>query len=117
MSKNTETLISNAILKYLEKRHSCWFHKNVVAKARLGSGFFSNVGLGVGSADIIGCYKGRFVALEVKTPEGNLSEEQVKWGNMIRSRGGVFECVRCVLDVQRVLDDLDKGAYTPKLLS
>ncbi len=117
MSKNQETLISNAIIKHVQKNYpKVWIHKNVVAKAKLGSGFYSNVGIGVGSPDLILCVEGRFVGFETKTPEGKASDEQVKWGNMIRSKGGVYEIVRCIQDATRVLDSLAKGDYTASLL-
>ena len=36
-------------------------------------------GLAVGSADLIGCLNGRFVALEVKTSTGRATPEQRLW--------------------------------------
>lgn len=115
--KNEETLIANAIIKHVENNYpSAWIHKNVIAKCRLGSGFYSTVGLGVGSSDVIICFKGKFVAFEIKTQQGNLAEEQVKWGRMIRSKGGTYEVIRSVEDATRVLDALYLGVYTPTQL-
>jgi hypothetical protein len=51
-------------------------------------------GLGVGSADLVGCLAGRFVGLEVKTPDGRLTPEQERWAAMIRGKGGFVATVR-----------------------
>jgi hypothetical protein len=58
-------------------------------------------GLGDGSADLIGCYNGKFIALEVKTPGKHSRPNQVQWANMIRYNGGH---VAEVSSVEQALD-------------
>lgn len=55
-------------------------------------------GLGVGSADLIACVSGRFVALEVKTGDAKLTEDQEVWGEALRMVGGIYREVRSVED-------------------
>jgi hypothetical protein len=50
-----------------------------------------------GIADLVGIIFmkggcGRFFAIEVKTARGRLSEEQIKWGTIVRAMGGYY-CV------------------------
>jgi hypothetical protein len=53
-------------------------------------------GLGLGSADLVGLYKGRFVAVEVKSPTGRVSPEQEAWGRCVVKAGGVYVVARTV---------------------
>lgn len=57
-----------------------------------------------GSSDIIGIHHdGRFIAIEVKTGTGRLSEQQKNFRNMICRFHGVYVEARCVEDVQKAL--------------
>lgn len=47
-------------------------------------------GLGTGSADLIACVRGRFVAIEVKAPGKKLRPEQEMWGNVVTESGGLY---------------------------
>jgi hypothetical protein len=53
-------------------------------------------GLAVGSADLVGCLDGRFVALEVKTATGRAAPEQKLWLDLVRRYGGFAAIVRSV---------------------
>jgi hypothetical protein len=53
-------------------------------------------GLGVGSADVIVCHGGRFIAEEFKTPDGVQSPAQHAWEGWVKRAGGVYEVVRSV---------------------
>jgi hypothetical protein len=53
-------------------------------------------GLAVGSADLVGCLDGRFVALEVKTATGRVAPEQKLWLDLVRRYGGFAAIVRSV---------------------
>ena len=53
-------------------------------------------GLGVGSADVIVCHEGRFIAEEFKSVKGRLSEEQERWGSWVERAGGLYAPVRSV---------------------
>jgi hypothetical protein len=60
-------------------------------------------GLGVGSADVIVCAGGRFVALEFKTPDGVQSPAQRTWEGWVDRAGGVYEVVRSVEEALEVV--------------
>lgn len=61
----------------------------------------------VGLPDQIMCYRGQFVAMEVKMPEGKISNIQERRLQEIRSAGGHAFVVRSVEDATDALDDVD----------
>ena len=60
-----------------------------------------------GVPDIICCYKGSFLGLEVKLPTGRLTELQKRAINRINRAGGVARRVESVEDVRRVIAQAD----------
>jgi Holliday junction resolvase len=63
-----------------------------------------------GIPDILACYQGRFLGIEVKMPGGRLSRKQERVMQTILDAGGVAIVARSVDDVHRVLDMLDKNS-------
>src|SRR5512139_4003468 len=51
-----------------------------------------------GGADLIGLYGARFLAVEVKTPRGSQSPDQLAFEREVTSRGGVYAIVRSEAD-------------------
>jgi len=74
-----------------------WRNNTGVAEHR---GARVRYGLAVGSADLIGCLDGRFIALEVKTSTGRATPEQRQWLDLVRRYGG-FACVVRSVDEAR----------------
>lgn len=63
-----------------------------------------HAGLCVGSSDIIGITQdGRFLAVEVKTPTGRVTEDQIRFIDAIRRKGGVAGVARSVEDALLLL--------------
>jgi len=62
-------------------------------------------GLIKGSSDIIGLFKGRFLAIEVKIPGKNPTPEQKKFINNINKAGGIAFVARSADDVKNFLTD------------
>ncbi len=60
-----------------------------------------------GVPDIICCYKGRFLGLEVKLPTGRLTELQKRAIRKINQAGGIACRVESVEDVKRVIEQVD----------
>ena len=60
-----------------------------------------------GIADILGCWKGRLIAIEVKTPRGKLSEKQEQFLMEVNAAGGLGFVARSVEDVMRELEGKD----------
>lgn len=52
-----------------------------------------------GVSDIIACYKGRFIAIEVKTEKGRVSDAQQQFLEAVTASGGVAILARSVDDV------------------
>ena len=60
-----------------------------------------------GVPDIICCYKGRFLGLEVKLPSGKLTELQKRAIEKINRAGGIACRVESVEDVRAVIARVD----------
>jgi len=60
-----------------------------------------------GIPDIICCYKGRFLGMEVKQPSGRLTELQKRTIEKINAAGGIALRVDSVADVKKVIHVLD----------
>ncbi len=63
-----------------------------------------------GVPDIICCYKGHFLGLEVKLPTGRLTELQKRAIRKINGAGGIACRVESVEDVRRVIEQVDREA-------
>jgi hypothetical protein len=74
-------------------------------------------GLCPGSSDLIGwfVFQGRaiFLALEVKTPKGKPTEEQINFIQQVRKAGGIAGVVRSVEDVEALLSAYVNGLPMP----
>jgi penicillin-binding protein-related factor A (putative recombinase) len=66
-----------------------------------------------GISDIVGCYKGIFIALEVKLPgkEGELSALQNKFLKDIITSGGIGHMITSVKQALDIIDRIDQGGY------
>jgi hypothetical protein len=53
---------------------------------------------GPGGADLIGLYNGRFTAVEIKTPTGRQTPEQLRFQQLVESKGGEYVILRSVDD-------------------
>jgi hypothetical protein len=61
-----------------------------------------------GTSDILACVKGRFVAVEVKTEPGKVSEVQLRWMQSIIDHGGEAAVVRSVYDLEKFISEVEK---------
>lgn len=59
-----------------------------------------------GLPDLIGVVKGRFFAIEVKMPGGQVSERQSYVHSLIRAAGGTVAVSRSVTDALEVIDEV-----------
>jgi len=82
-----------------------WWRNNIgVAEIR---GYRVRFGVGgAGGSDLIGLFRGVFVAVEVKTPIGRLSADQKLYQRLVESKQGVFAVVRSEDDARALLQDL-----------
>ena len=68
--------------------------------------YFGNQFSQVGVPDILACYKGRFIGIEVKNETGKTSMLQDINLQQIKDAGGISLVARCVEDVSKVLDNI-----------
>jgi len=57
-----------------------------------------------GAPDIIGCYRGRWIGLEVKTPRGRQSAAQRNYQAAVERAGGVYALVRSPAEALEILE-------------
>ncbi len=87
-----EKTITNQILKYLKSEPECFAFKE-------HGGIYGVSGI----PDIICCYKGKFMAFEVKTPQGKLSKLQEITIKRINEAGGMAAKVTSLQEVKDIL--------------
>mgnify|MGYP004477218787 CR=1 FL=1 len=87
-----EKTITNQILKYLKSEPECFAFKE-------HGGIYGVSGI----PDVICCYKGKFVAFEVKTLQGKLSKLQEIMIKRINNAGGMAFKVTSLQEVKDIL--------------
>jgi hypothetical protein len=85
--KELEADVTKAIRDYLSLR-GIWHYKHA-------QGPFGRAGI----SDIIGMYNGRYLAIEVKTKTGRVSEHQQEFIDEVKANGGIAFVARSVDDV------------------
>ena len=93
----SEAALQARILKHLNDLPHCWAVK------------FPGV-LRRGVPDVLVCYRGRFLALEIKRPGQRPTTLQLAVIRQIRGAGGTAEVVTSVADAQRVVAGIE-GAF------
>ena len=91
----SETNIARAIRQYLRLRG--------IAHFKHWGGPMSERGV----ADLICCWRGHFLAIEVKTRKGALSDDQARFLERIKAAGGIALVARSVDDVIDAIERLD----------
>lgn len=108
---NQETKIQRLIMLALSEA-GCTVFRNETAGAWMGKQIhregdqvtltnarMMTFGLCVGSSDIIGIAPcGRFLAIEVKTPKGRATKEQLRFIEAVKAAGGIAGIARSVED-------------------
>lgn len=87
--------LTNKILKYLKEIPDCFCWKE-------HGGMYGTSGI----PDIICCYKGRFIGIEVKRPEGKVSKLQEITLRKIVTSGGITIIAYSTDDVREIIDKL-----------
>ena len=91
-----EAVIQLKILKYLNNLSDCWAVKVISANQR-------------GVPDILGCCRGRFIAIEVKSADNKPSKIQQSQLNAIKQTGGIAEVVTSLEQMQKLIKELGDG--------
>ncbi len=66
-------------------------------------------GAAKGTADILACYRGHFLALECKIGNNEPSLEQVAFLMAVKDAGGIGKVVYSVEEAQAILESIDLG--------
>lgn len=113
---NPETKLQNRILLALSDA-GCTVWRNETAGVWLGKSIHKDgdqvtlvnarmftAGLCVGSSDIVGIAPdGRFLAVEVKTPKGRATKEQIRFIEAVQASGGIAGIARSVEDALELI--------------
>lgn len=94
--KKDETLIQDEIIKFLDEVTETP-HWRISGATNMG-----------GFPDILACYRGIFVALEVKTAKGKTTRQQEQVMAKINAGGGWAYAVRSVPEVMDILKRIDR---------
>lgn len=95
MSSGPEKNVEDAIKRHLISV-GAWFVK-----------IYANAQQGIGYPDIIACYKGHFLALEVKAPNGRTAKIQTATLTKIEHAGGIIARPRSLQHVKDIIATLD----------
>ena len=93
-----EKAIEKRIKEYLKTKNDLFYWKE-------HGGMYTTAGI----PDLIVCYKGRFIALEVKTPIGKPTVLQNVAIRKINEAGGIAAIVRSVEDAKVVIESVEGG--------
>ena len=102
----SESNIQKAILDYLQYQENLsklWFVRSASGEVNTDTGRRFKTGK-KGCPDILLCYRGRFIGLEVKTAKGRQSKAQVEAQKRIEACGGKYYIVRSIDDVIDILE-------------
>lgn len=113
---NPETKIQNRMLLALSEA-GCTVWRNETSGAWVGKQIHRDgdqvtltnarmitFGLAVGSSDIVGIAPcGRFLAIEVKTPTGRATKEQLRFIEAVNNAGGIAGIARSVEDALNLI--------------
>ncbi len=78
----------------------------IPAKSRAAAGISRAMGLRAGTPDIVMCWRGRFVGIELKAERGRVSQAQTETHGAITLAGGVMATCRTLDDVAAFLATL-----------
>ncbi len=78
----------------------------IPAKSRVAAGISKAMGLKAGTPDVVMCWKGRMVGIELKAGRGRLSPAQIETHDAITLAGGVVTTCRTLDEVMDLLATL-----------
>lgn len=103
----TESQLTPHILLALCGTGEVNLDRNNIGMAWMRNGTPVRYGVGgPGGADFIGLHRGRYLAVEIKTPTGRQSPEQKLFQSRIERHGGLYRLVRGVDDAHALLAEL-----------
>lgn len=103
----TESQLQDAIRLELGRIPGLTLWRNNTGSVEARQGYRIAFGCGgPGGADLIGMYRGRFIAIEVKTATGRQSPEQRVYQQLVEKLGGVYVLLHSVDEARAWARDL-----------
>ena len=99
-----EAHIKAAILEYLQSLPAFYCYPRTLQIAGIGG----RRNLSVGMSDLLVCFRGKYLAIEVKTDTGQPSEKQCEYMAGVKRAGGHAIVARSVFDVIEYIDYLNE---------
>ena len=96
--------VQKQIIDYLLLKGVVLLRINTVTRGHIKSVTRCGHGKESGVSDLIGSYRGRFLAVEVKLPGGKPTAEQTAFLNEIKASGGIAILAYSVEDVKEVIE-------------
>lgn len=107
----TESQLQDAIRLALGGMRDVVLWRNNIGHAVMAGGQRVTFGVGgPGGSDLIGMFRGRFLAIEIKTPGGKQSDEQRQFQLLVESREGIYLMPRSVKHALNMLEALRTGS-------
>ena len=101
--EHLEKHIQKSIIDYLSYRKDLYFIRSGSGLIKTEKGKYFKSGK-PGCPDVIVCYKGRFIGLEIKTSKGKQSQIQKITESLIKECGGEYYIVKSLDDVLKILN-------------
>lgn len=106
----TEKATQKLIIDYLKAKRIFHFRANTGAVKADYFGKKRLIRFGTpGCADILCCFRGRFVGIEVKSEKGKQTKLQQMWQESLENAGGLYILAFCLEDVTNALKRLGPG--------
>lgn len=97
-----EAAIQAKIIKWLETQGAIVLRTN--SGVFVGESGHRVQGTAPGTSDLTICWRGRFVAIEVKAADGTVTAKQQRYLDRVNTQGGLAFVARSVDDVKRLLE-------------
>lgn len=91
-----ETPLMRSIKYELTREKRCLIWRNNVGEGHTLDGRYITFGLGNGSPDLVGIYKGQFIGIEVKGKRGVVSDDQRSWHAIATQHGARIVTARSI---------------------
>lgn len=89
---------------FVSRKNDGMFWRQNCGSARRGKAFVRFAP--PGTADILGCVAGAFIALEIKREGEDQNPAQVAWQRMVEDSGGIYRVVRSVSEALAVVEEV-----------
>ena len=108
--RRPEQALHRACAQYLDVAlpgDACWFHPaNGGARSPVEAAIFKGLGVKAGVPDLVIVYRGRFIAIELKSEGGRLTPAQKAMHERLRLAGAIVTTAKSLEEVEGFLGQL-----------